>query len=61
MVLNVEFTKQLYLSFIHAYLNYANIAWASTNKSKFKKILKKQKHASRILSTSRISLQVQHH
>ena len=27
------FMKQLYFSFIHGYLNYANIAWASTNKS----------------------------
>ena len=25
--------KQMYFSFIHSYLNYANIAWASTNKS----------------------------
>ena len=25
--------KQLYFSFIHSYLNYANKAWASTNKS----------------------------
>ena len=25
--------KQLYFSFIHSYLNYGNIAWASTNKS----------------------------
>ena len=49
MVLNVECTKQLYFSFIHSYLNYANIAWASTNKSKLKKILNKQKHASRII------------
>ena len=49
LVLNVECTKQLYFSFIHSYLNYANIAWASTNKSKLKKILNKQKHASRII------------
>ena len=25
--------KQLYFSFIHSYLNYANKAWTSTNKS----------------------------
>ena len=25
--------KNLYLSFIHIYLNYANITWTSTNKS----------------------------
>ena len=33
-VLNLTCTKQLYFSFIHSYLNYGNIAWGSTNKSK---------------------------
>ena len=36
-------------SCIYIYINYANIAWSSTNPSKLKKILNKQKHASRII------------
>ena len=42
-------SKQLYFSFIYSYLNYANITWASTQKSKIKGLLRKQKHASRII------------
>ena len=40
--------KQIYLVYIHAYLNHANIAWASTHKIKLKKVQSKQKHALRI-------------
>ena len=36
------FTKHL-LPFIHSYMNYENIAWASTNKNKVKKLFGKQK------------------
>ena len=32
-------------SFIHIYISYANIAWASTFKTKLQGILKKQNHA----------------
>ena len=39
---------KIYFSFIHIYINYANIAWASTFKTKLQGILKKQKHAARI-------------
>ena len=39
---------KIYFSFIHIYINYANIAWASTFKTKLQVILKKQKHAARI-------------
>ena len=35
----------LYLSFIHTYINYGNIAWASTTKTKLKKIYSQQKQA----------------
>ena len=48
-LLNTVCTKQLYFSFIHSYLNYANIVWASTNKSKLKTLLRRQKHAARII------------
>ena len=39
---------KIYFSFIHIYISYANIAWASTFKTKLQEILKKQKHAARI-------------
>ena len=39
---------KIYFSFIHIYISYANIAWASTSKTKLQGILKKQKHAARI-------------
>ena len=29
--------KQIYFAYIHVYLNYANVAWASTHKTKLKK------------------------
>ena len=38
---------KIYFSFIHIYISYANIAWASTFKTKLQEILKKQKHAAR--------------
>ena len=41
--------KQIYFAHIHAYLNYGNIAWASTHKTKLKKVQSKQKHALRII------------
>ena len=34
------------------YLNYANIAWASTSPNKLKKLFNKQKHAARIISNN---------
>ena len=48
-LLNTGCTKELYFSFIHSYLNYGNIVWASTNKSKLKTLLRRQKHAARII------------
>ena len=39
---------KIYFSFIHIYVSYANIAWASTFKTKLQGILRKQKHAARI-------------
>ena len=41
--------KQIYFAYIHAYLHYANIAWAGTHKTKLKKVQSKQKHALRII------------
>ena len=34
---------------MHIYINYANIAWASTLKTKLQGISKKQKHGARII------------
>ena len=48
-LLDEKCPKQLYFSFIYSYLNYANITWASTHKSKLKGLLRKKKHASRIM------------
>ena len=42
--------KQLYFSFINCYLNYANIPWASTNKSKLQALCHHQKHAARMIN-----------
>ena len=48
-LLNRKCLKDIYYAFIHSYLNYANICWASTNPSKLKKLHNKQKHAARII------------
>ena len=39
---------KIYFSFVDIYISYANIAWASTFKTKLQGILKKQKNAARI-------------
>ena len=46
---NEKCSKQLYFAFIHSYLNYGNIAWASTSKTKLATLIRRQKHASRII------------
>ena len=50
LVLSRRCLIHLYYSFIHSYLNYANIAWGSTNKSKLQSLYRHQKHASRIIN-----------
>ena len=39
----------LYYSYIHSYLNYANTAWCSTNRTYPKKLQSQQTHAIRII------------
>ena len=39
----------LYFSYTHSYIDYANLAWASTHKANLKKIHSQQKHALRIV------------
>ena len=48
-LLNEEFLKFIYFSYIHSYLNYANVVWASTYYTKLKTIYYQQKHAARII------------
>ena len=40
----------LYYSYIHTYLNYANLAWRSTNKTKLNKRMIQQKEPLRIIN-----------
>ena len=39
----------LYYSYIHSYLNYANLTWGSTYLTNLKKLRSQQKHAIRIV------------
>ena len=49
-VLDCTALKKLYFSFIHSYLNYGNVVWASTSTTKLKKLTSKQKQAFRIVN-----------
>ena len=42
--------NQLYFSFVDSYLNYANLAWGSTQKTKLSTLYRQQKHSIRLLS-----------
>lgn len=48
-LINSQSLKLIYFSLIHSYINYGNIAWASTQPAKLKRILSVQKHACRII------------
>ena len=47
--LNQKSRKNVYFSFIHSYIHYGNIAWASTSKTKLRKISTYQKKAARAI------------
>ena len=47
--LDKEFLLAFYYSYIHSYLNYANLAWSSTYRTKLKKLRSQQKLAIRIV------------
>ena len=49
LFLDKDSLLSLYFSYIHSYINYANLAWASTHKTNLKKIHSQQKHALRIV------------
>ena len=55
-VLNMNALKSLYFSFIHSYLNYGNIAWASVTQPKLKKLASKQKQAIRIFENENCNI-----
>ena len=52
-LLNSSSLKSIYFSYTHTYLTYANIAWASTQKTKLKMININQKHAVRMFNEDR--------
>ena len=47
--MNFKYLQRIYFSFINSNNNYANIPWASTNKTKLKKPVGKQKQAAHII------------
>ena len=48
-LLDKESLLALYYSYIHSYLNYANLAWGSTYLTNLKKLCSQQKHAIQIV------------
>ena len=54
--LNSKSLGSIYFALAHPYINYANIAWASANKTYLNRILGKQKQASRIMFSDGISI-----
>ena len=48
LYLNKESLNSIYFSFIHSYISYCNIAWASTSKAKLNRTFTKQKHVFQI-------------
>ena len=49
LYLNKDSLLALYFSYIHSYINYANLVWESTNRTYLRKISSQQKHALRLL------------
>ena len=54
--LNSKSMRSIYFALVHPYINSANIAWASTNKTYLNRILGKQKQAARLMSSNDISI-----
>ena len=48
-ILSKQCLKTLYFSFIHNYVNYTNIPWARTSKSKLERLYRCQKHAACVI------------
>ena len=45
--LNSKSLRSIYFALVHPYISYANIAWASTNKTYLNRILGKQKQVNK--------------
>ena len=54
--LNSKSLRSIYFALVHPYINYANISWTSTNKTYLKRILGKQKQATRLMPSDDISI-----
>ena len=54
--LNFKSLRSICFALVHPYINYANIAWASTKKTYLNRILGKQKQVARMLSSDGISI-----
>ena len=54
--LNSKSLWNIYFALFPPYINYANIAWASTNKTCLKRIVGKQKQVARLMSSDDISI-----
>ena len=50
--LNSKCLRNIYFSFIHSYINYVNITWASTNKTKLKKTIRGTKTKTKTTKTN---------
>ena len=48
--LSKHLLQQLYFAFVHSHLNYCNIVWGSTHRTKLERLYRHQKHAIRILN-----------
>ena len=53
--------NQLYLSFVHSYLSYANLSWGSTQKTKLFTLYRQQKHSMRLFKFLLLSLKISLH
>ena len=54
--LNSKSLRSIFFALVHPYINYANFTWASTHKTYLKRILGKQKHVTRLMSSVDISI-----
>ena len=52
--------KNIYFALVHPYINYAKIAWTSTNKTYLKRFLGKQKEVARLMSPDDILISSRH-
>ena len=54
--LNSKSLRSISFPLVHLYINYANIPWASANKTYLKRILGKKKQTARLMSSDDISI-----